>query len=64
MGQGSMSDDNQPQLEIVGHAEDGFIIWYDGSPPTPLPDDLKHLQGKRPNAKPADGVCRSADEEE
>lgn len=61
---GGLYDPNEPQMEIVGHAEDGFTIWYDGSPPTPLPDDLKHLPGKRPNMKPADAVCPSADEEE
>jgi hypothetical protein len=48
--------DNEPQFEVVGHREGDHIVWHDGSPPTPVPADL--------NTKPADGVCRSAEEEE
>lgn len=48
-----MSDD--PQLEVVGHRKGDWIIWDDGSDPTPVPDDLR--------SKPALPVCRNEDEQ-
>ncbi len=47
-----MSDD--PQFNVVGHREGDWIIWDDGSPPTPVPADLCR--------KPALPVCQSEDE--
>lgn len=42
-----LGPDNDPVLELVGHEEDGWIIWHDGSPPTPVP-------GGPHDKKPAD----------
>lgn len=51
----SLSDDNAPQFEMIGHREGDWIIWDDGSPPTPVPDDLR--------TEPADAVCQSEEEQ-
>ena len=45
--------DEDPQLEVVGHREGDYIIWDDGSPPTPVPEDLRR--------EPAFPVCRNED---
>lgn len=40
-----------PQLEVVGHREGDWIVWDDGSDPTPVPEDLR--------TRPAHPVCQS-----
>lgn len=42
---------SEPQLEKVGLRKGDWIIWDDGSPPTPVPEDLRR--------KPAHPACQS-----
>lgn len=51
----SLSDDNAPQFEVIGHREGDWLIWVDGSPPTLVPADLC--------TKPAYAVCHSEKEQ-
>lgn len=45
---------DEPWFEVIGHRQGDWIIWDDGSPPTPVPEDLCR--------KPADAVCREDDQ--
>ena len=54
--------DTQPQFEVIGRLVDGFIIYYDGSPPRPWPQAPPPLLPQRlegddtATTKPADAV--------
>ena len=50
-------DPEDVRLELTGHAEDGWIIWHDGSEPTPIP-------GEQQGPKPAALVCQSEADDE